>query len=312
MATAINKELTITRFFNAPPALVFKAWTDPKHLAQWWGPKGFTNPVCEVDVRPGGAINIDMTFPDGRSHPMGGTFHEVDEPHRLVFSTRAFELADGTYALEVLNTITFEELHGKTKLTVHAKVTKAGAGSEMPVAGMNQGWNESLDRLTSELRQTQGAKFNLVADYGKQDATITRTFSAPLELVFKVSTDPKHIPNWWGPRFLTTVVDKQELKTGGSWRFVQTEPGGRVHGFHGVYHEVLAPVKLVYTFEYEGQPGHVALVTDTYEEKNGKTTMTSQTIFQSVEDRDGMVNSGMEFGVAEGIERFEEILATMK
>jgi uncharacterized protein YndB with AHSA1/START domain len=312
MATAINKELTITRFLNASPALVFKAWTDPKHLAQWWGPKGFTNPVCEVDVRPGGAINIDMTFPDGRSHPMGGTFHEVDEPHRLVFTTRAFDLPDGTYALEVLNTITFEELHGKTKLTVHAKVTKAGPGSEMPIAGMNQGWNESLDRLTTEIRQTLGAKFNLVADYGKQDVWISKTFNAPRELVFKVSTDAKHLPNWWGPRFLTTVVERLELKKGGIWRILQTEPGGFVHSFNGVYHSVTAPEKLIYTFEYEPEAGHVVLQTDTFEERDGKTTVTTHAVFSSVADRDGMINSGMEFGVAEGVERFEEILATLK
>ena len=82
-----RKEVTITRLFDAPRALVFKAWTDPKQLAQWWGPHGFTTPVCEVDVRPGGALLIHMRGPDGVVYPNKGVFHEIVEPDRLVFTS---------------------------------------------------------------------------------------------------------------------------------------------------------------------------------------------------------------------------------
>lgn len=146
-----KREVIITRIIAAPRDLVFKAWTHPKHVAQWWGPKGFTNPVCELDVRPGGAILIHMRGPDGVVYPMNGVFREIVEPERLVFTSSAFEDEEGNPQLEALNTITFAEHDGKTKLTVHAVVLKAGPGTEGALAGMEEGWNQSLDRLAESL-----------------------------------------------------------------------------------------------------------------------------------------------------------------
>ena len=151
MSEAPQRELVIRRIFNAPRALVFKVWTDPKHLAQWWGPKGFTNPVCTVDLRPGGALYIEMTGPDGIAIPNKGIFHEIIEPERLVFSTHAFEDAEGNHQLEVLNTVTFTEQNGKTHITLRAAVLKSMPEMEASLAGMEEGWNESLDRLEDAL-----------------------------------------------------------------------------------------------------------------------------------------------------------------
>ena len=142
------KELTLTRLLNAPRELVFKAWTDEKHMARWWGPKGFTNPVCKMDVRPGGAILIHMANPESNTVlPMKGRFYEIDEPSKLVFSTLAFEDADGVPGLENLNTITFEDVDGKTKLTVHVQVLHAVPELTTALSGMSTGWGQSLDRL---------------------------------------------------------------------------------------------------------------------------------------------------------------------
>ncbi len=143
--------LVITRVFDAPRELVFKAWTDPKHVAQWWGPKGFTNPVCELDVRPGGAIRIDMRGPDGVLYPMKGVFHEIVEPARLVVTTSALEDEEGNPQLEVLTTVTFAEHNGKTKLTLQAVVVTAAPAAAGALAGMEQGWRQSLDRLAEYL-----------------------------------------------------------------------------------------------------------------------------------------------------------------
>jgi uncharacterized protein YndB with AHSA1/START domain len=145
--TINNKEVTITRVFNAPRALVFKAWTDAKHLAQWWGPHGFTNPVCELDLRPGGGIRIDMTGPDGIVYPMKGIFHEIVEPERLVFTSSAFEEEAGNPQLEVLNTVTFADYNTQTQLTLHAVVVKRTPAVEEALAGMDEGWKQSIDRL---------------------------------------------------------------------------------------------------------------------------------------------------------------------
>jgi len=141
------RELHLTRSFDAPPALVWKAWTDPHMVAHWWGPRMFDTPLCELEVRPGGAIRIHMRGPDGAIYPMTGLFHEVVEPERLVFTAYAYLAADSEPILETLNSITFEESEGKTKLAVDIVVVKATPEAEGPLSGMEQGWNEQLDRL---------------------------------------------------------------------------------------------------------------------------------------------------------------------
>lgn len=145
------RELNLTRILDAPRALVFKAWTDPKHLAQWWGPDGFTNPVCEVDLRPGGTLRIDM-HGFGVTYPLKGTFIEIVEPERLTFTTTALDDA-GEAFLELLNTVTFTERDGKTTLAVNARVVKMGPGAADALEGMDPGWNQSLDRLVAHVAE---------------------------------------------------------------------------------------------------------------------------------------------------------------
>ena len=145
-----EREITITRVFDAPRALVFKAWTDAAQLAQWWGPKGFTNPVCEIDARVGGAIRIHMRAPDGAIYPMGGEIREIVEPERLVFTNNALDDA-GNHIIEGFTTVTFVDEGGKTKMTLH---TRGSAVVEKAVAylqGMEMGWTMSIDKLAALL-----------------------------------------------------------------------------------------------------------------------------------------------------------------
>jgi uncharacterized protein YndB with AHSA1/START domain len=144
--TANYPELVVTRIVDAPREVVFRAWTDPEQLKHWWGPKGFTNPVCEIDPRPGGAIRIDMRAPDGVVYPMTGVYVEVVEPERLVFTSMALD-KDGHAMFENLNTVIFAEHGGRTKLTVHVKVAKSTAQAAPHLAGMEEGWKMTLDRL---------------------------------------------------------------------------------------------------------------------------------------------------------------------
>jgi uncharacterized protein YndB with AHSA1/START domain len=144
--------MVTTRVFDAPRELVFKAWTEAERLKRWWGPKGFTNPVCEIDVRPGGAIRIDMRAPDGIVYPMTGTFVEIVEPERLVFVSSALD-SEGEPLFEVLNTVTFADEGGKTKLTLHASVSKVRPEAARHLAGMEIGWSMSLDRLADRLAE---------------------------------------------------------------------------------------------------------------------------------------------------------------
>ncbi|MGZ3582706.1 MAG: SRPBCC family protein [Ktedonobacterales bacterium] len=149
-----QQELVITRIFDAPRELVFKAWTDPRHVARWWGPHGFTNPLCEIDARPGGAILIHMQGSDGVVIPTKGVFQEVTEPERLVLTLTNFEDAEGRPQLEIRNTVTFAEHEGKTKLTLRAVVVRGAPEVAASLASMEEGWNESLDRLAESLSES--------------------------------------------------------------------------------------------------------------------------------------------------------------
>lgn len=140
-------ELMITRVFDAPRALVFKAWIEPAQVAQWWGPAGFTNPVCEVDARAGGAIRIHMRGPDGTVYPMTGIFREIVEPERIIFVSGAHADDGEKPIFEVMTTVTFEESGGKTTLTLRAHPFNLTPGAEQYLSGMEQGWGQSLDRL---------------------------------------------------------------------------------------------------------------------------------------------------------------------
>ena len=149
-----EQEIIIRRPIDAPLQNVYRAWTIQSILARWWGPKDFTNPVCELDVKPSGEIRIDMRAPDGTVYPMGGIFHEIIEPETLVFTTTAFKDAEGKWNLEVLNTVNFNQKEGKTELTISARIIERSPETESSVAGMEMGWNESLDRLEEVLKDT--------------------------------------------------------------------------------------------------------------------------------------------------------------
>ena len=143
---APSREVTLTRVFDAPVQLVWAAWTDPRHLAQWWGPKNFTNPVCELDLRPGGAIRIHMQAPNGAVYPMTGSFKEIVPCERLVFTSEARDL-DGKVLVEGFNTVTFEDVGGKTKVTVQCRAVGIAPIAPQMLAGMEMGWSQSLDKL---------------------------------------------------------------------------------------------------------------------------------------------------------------------
>ena len=155
----------------------------------------------------------------------------------------------------------------------------------------------------------------IVAEPGKQEVIIIREFEAPRELVFKAHVDPKLFVQWLGPREVTMRLDKFEPKNGGAWRYVSKDPSGNEFGFYGVNHEVTWPERIISTFEYEGLPekGHVVLQTTRFEALPGeRSRITTQALFQSVADRDGMLQSGMERGVNDSMERLEELLTAQK
>jgi len=160
---AMERELTINRTFDAPRTLVWAMWTDPKHVAQWWGPKAFTNPLCEWDARPGGKIYVVMrasaiiAIIAGRDHPMTGTFNEVSPTDRLVFTTQAVD-KDGSAMLESRTTVTLSDRGGKTEMVLHTRAVGLVQKAKQMLMGMKPGWTQSIDKLGALLsRQTANA-----------------------------------------------------------------------------------------------------------------------------------------------------------
>lgn len=156
------------------------------------------------------------------------------------------------------------------------------------------------------------AKTQIVAEPGTPQILMSAAFDAPRDLLFRAYTEPELLRQWLGPRRLTITLLEQDLRDGGVWRFVHEGEDGVRHGFHGVFHGEPSVNGIVRTFEYEGYPGHVSLETLTFEERDGTTTVRTNSVFQSVEDRDGMVQSGMEEGVTDSTERLAELLARLK
>ncbi|HET7319429.1 MAG TPA: SRPBCC domain-containing protein [Nitrospirota bacterium] len=319
MSTAIKnkEELTIARIFDAPRELMWKAWTDPEHLKKWWGPKYFTAPYSMIDLRVGGRYLHAMRGPDGKDYWSTGIYREIVPLERFV-CTDSF--ADdkgnvvpashygmaGDWPLELRVKVTFEDLGGRTKMTLRHEGIPAGPMLEQ----CEIGWSESFDKLAEYIVPVDRTR--ITAERGKQEVIITRVYDAPRNLVFKACTDRNLIAQWWGPKRFTTAIDKMDVRPGGVWRYVQRDAAGNTYAFHGVYHEVRSPECIIDTFEYEGAPGHVSLETLALEDLGGKTQWTARSVFQTVEDRDAMLKSGMEEGVYETMDRLAELLGKLK
>lgn len=157
-------------------------------------------------------------------------------------------------------------------------------------------------------------KTMITAEPGKQELFITREFDAPRELVYRAHTEPEIFAQWLGPKDLSVDFEVFEPVSGGRWRFLNVDQDGNEYAFHGTFHEV-TPTRIIQTFEFEGLPetGHVSLETLTLEDLgNGRTKLTTHAVYQSVADRDGMVQAGMESGVTEGYEKLDDILLTLQ
>jgi uncharacterized protein YndB with AHSA1/START domain len=141
---------------------------------------------------------------------------------------------------------------------------------------------------------------------------MTRVFDAPRDLVFEAHSSCEHMSNWWGPRKYEFASCEIDFRPGGTWRIVHRGPDGEEYGFHGDFREIVPPERIVWTFEFEGFPGQVSVETLELEEHDGKTTITATAVYDSVEARDAMIDSGMESGAAESYERLDEYLEELR
>lgn len=162
-----DRELVLTRIFDAPRALVYKVWTDPAHVSKWWGPRVFTNPVCEIDFRPGGGYRFVMRSPGGDEFPMSGTYIEMVENERIVCTDDMFKQREmweqmiGSSVgpdvdftnLHNIVTAVFEDHEGKTKLTLTTRFVSNEVRDALVKMQMAEGWTESFGKLDEVLQK---------------------------------------------------------------------------------------------------------------------------------------------------------------
>jgi uncharacterized protein YndB with AHSA1/START domain len=153
------------------------------------------------------------------------------------------------------------------------------------------------------------SRTEIMAEPGRQEIVLRHVFDAPRELVFATANDPELLPEWWGPERLEMSVERWELRPGGCWRFVHRDASGTEFAFRGVHHDVVAPERVIRTYEFEGAPGHVSLETTVFEDVAGRTRLTTTSVYQCVEDRDAVLSSGMEGGARQTMERLAALVA---
>ena len=265
IADTRDREIVITRLFDAPAALVFEAWTHPNHLPHWYGPHGFTTTIEQMDVRPGGVWKLVMHGPDGRDYRNHIVFHEVTKPTRLVYQHLP---EPGTEDASHTATVTFEEQSGKTLVTLHMLfVTPLERQRIVEKYHAIEGGKQTLSRLAEYLPQMAGAHREIV---------ITRVFDAPRELVFRMWTDREHLANWWGPKGFTNPVCECDPHVGGAWHIVMRAPYGGDYPCGGVYQEIVPNQRLAFTNNATDEAGNRIIegfTTVTFADFEGSKTM---------------------------------------
>ena len=305
------KVTVIERVFDAPRERVFEVFTKPEHIQKWWGPKMQSAPVTEFEARAGGKVFFVMREPDGVTHYDVGVVHEIMPPSRLVFALHwanekrehispAAAGVPGTWGDGVLFDVTFFAEGPRTRVTIRLSgIAPEWSGTAIAVL------KEQLDKLAFAVADDM-----TVTPTGDREIVITRTFDAPRTLVYEALTKVAHVKNWWGPRQYGPVTATADFRAGGHYRFAQGSPQGEV-AFSGKVRES-SPERIVYSEEFEAMPGHAAITTVTLDERAGKTFMTVRSVYQSPEDRDAVIGSGMEWGARLSYLQLDEVLEGMR
>ena len=299
-AEASGRELVATRVFDAPRALVFRAWTTPEHVGRWWGPRGFTTTTYAMDVKPGGVWRYCMHGPDGADYQNKVTYVEVDDPERIVYDHDGGD--DDVDPVRFRATVTFEDLGGKTRLTKRMVFPTAEARDQtVEKYGAAEGLGQTLDRLKEYV---DGA-----GEPGRKTLVLTRTFRAPRALVFKAWTDPAQVGRWWGPHHFTNVVRAWEARPGGAIDLDMVGDDGTVYPMKGGFREVDEPDRLVFHTtampDEAGVPGLEVRNTVRFSGSGGSTTLTLEAVVLKATPAMATAVAGMEIGWTQSLERLE-------
>lgn len=264
-----DREIVATRVFDAPRELIWKLWTDPEHVARWWGPNGFTNTIHKMELHPGGSWELVMHGPDGTDYQNRFIFREVVKPERLAYSHVTGPLFEST--------VTFVEHHGKTSVTVRMLFETAELRDRtVKQFGAVEGLNQSLGRLGEELKKMSNP----------EEFVISRVFDAPRAMVWKAWEEPAELQKWFGPKGIAIFHSTGEIKAGGTYLYGMRTPDGNEMWGKWVYREIVPPRRLVFVNSFSDKDGGLTrhplapswplemLSTITFDDEGGKTRIT--------------------------------------
>jgi uncharacterized protein YndB with AHSA1/START domain len=232
-----SNEIRITRVYDAPVKAVWEAWTEPKQVAQWWGPRGFTLTTHSKDLKPGGSWVYTMHGPDGVDYPNKTKYFEVEKYSKLVYDHGANDDRPPLFRVTVL----FSDIKGKTKMDMTMTLPTPEAAEETRKFIKKAGGNSTWDRLAEYLEKESS---------GKDKFVINRTFDAPLELMFEMWTNPKHVSQWLPPTGFKMEFLKADIKPGGRTLYLMSGEGGMKMYGRAEYLKIEKPNSLVYTQQF--------------------------------------------------------------
>lgn len=313
-ADTADREVVMERVLNAPRDLVFRAWAEEKHRAQWWGPKGFSTKTSEFDFRPGGRWRHVMVGPDGTAYPNRADYIRIVEPELIEYDNG---WDTEPYRPMFRTTVTFEALGFKqTRLTMRLVFpTKEERDETVLRANALEGGKQTMERLEKHLAEMTPVRKHRLEVSLPDDRTIraVRRFDAPRKLVWEVMTNPAHMRKWWGCGLARVTVCEFEPRVGGKYVVDMEMPDGSRCPLKGEVLEIHPPEKLVHTQIYDIEPynKHVSTITITLTEKDGVTTFEELVVHDCKESRDGHFQSGFEIGMTESMNRIEDLAASL-
>ncbi len=290
---ASELEIVITRVLHAPVDRVWRAWTEPKKIEQWFGPRGFSTRVNEQNFRVGGNWSYTMIGPDGNEYPCHGLFREI-VPNQRIVSTDEFEenyeyAGHDSHDLPqgMVVTTLFEPLDDKTTRVV-IRILHRNAEDKQKHAkmGVIEGWNSTIDCFDEHLIQTGVCPSGVCPS---NRLIIVRSFPAPIEKVWRTWTRQEDAKSWHFPKDFKSTSFACDNKAGGSWKMSMRSPDGQDYAAHGTIRELDPPHRLVMTHVWDKHDaaGHETTITITLSEHDGRTTMIfDQAFFQTTESRD--------------------------
>lgn len=315
-----DRELVMTRVVNAPRELVFKVWTQPKHIMQWWGPKGFTNTMHTMDVKPGGTWRFIMHGPDGKDWPNRIVYKEVRKNEFLSY-THSGDIDNDPHKFEV--TVNFDKEGDKTKLTMRMVfATAEQLNLVVKEYGAIDGNKQTMERMENHLQLLQAGN----EPEPEALLTITRTFNASKKLVYEAFSKPEHLAKWWGPKGFEINVVKLDLRPGGIFHYNMIAEGKEMWG-RFIYLDIIPLEEMQYVSSFSDKDGNITrapfgipfplevMNVLTFTEDDGKTTITLKggPILATEEERQcfANMNQSMQQGFKGTFDQLEEYLATL-